>query len=71
MSEADLRGDYEKGRSRTAIQRLHKRHMVVVDNELVYEKDDRGLAWGARDHFLDYYLLIPASCGLQAILPTS
>lgn len=66
-----LRADYEKGRKRTAIQRLQKRHVVELDEELLYRKNDPRLAWGAREHFLDYYLLIPERKGLHVILPTS
>jgi len=36
---------------------------VIVDNKLVYEKDNWELAWGAQDHFLE--------CGLQVIPFTS
>lgn len=66
-----LRTDYEKGRSRTAVQRLKKRHVVEIDEEVRYRKNDPRLAWGAREHFLDYYLLVPERKGLDVIRPTS
>ena len=54
-----LRCNFEKGRKRTSIQRLRTRQIVQIDNELVYDKNDSGLAWSAREHYLDYYLLVP------------
>ena len=66
-----LRTDFEKERTRTAIQRLRSRHTVSVDEELLHKKNDGGLAWSAREHFLDYYLLIPARRGLDVLLPMS
>ena len=66
-----LRRDFEKGHKRTSIQRLRTRQIVQIDDELVYDKNDSGLAWSAREHYLDYYLLVPARRGLQVILPTS
>ena len=66
-----LRRDFKKGHKRTSIQRLWTRQIVQIDNELVYDKNDSGLAWSAHKHYLDYYLLVPARRGLQEILPTS
>lgn len=42
-----------------------------MDEELTFQKDDVRLAWGTREHFLDYYLLIPPQWGLDVILPMS
>ena len=66
-----LRRDFEKGRKMTSIQRLRTRQAVLIDDELVYNKNDGALAWSAREHYLDYYLLVPARRGLQVLLPTS
>lgn len=66
-----LRSDFEKKRTRTSTQRLQQRHTVEVDEEFLYVKDNPRLAWGAKEHFLDYYLLVPASKGLHVLLPTS
>lgn len=66
-----LRKELEKGRRRMAIQRLKTRHVVEIDEELRYEKNDPGLAWAAREHFLDYYLLVPERKGLHVLLPNS
>lgn len=66
-----MRSEYSKGKSRTAIQRLRSRHAVDIDEELKYQKNDPRLAWGAREHYLDYYLLVPESKGLHVVLPTA
>lgn len=66
-----LRSEYEKAKKRTGVQRLKSRHVVEIDEELKYRQNDPGLAWAARDHFLDYYLLVPERKGLHVILPTS
>ncbi|KAG6371990.1 hypothetical protein JVT61DRAFT_9008 [Boletus reticuloceps] len=66
-----LRNEFEQAKQRTAIQRLDRRQHIQIDDELVYKKDDMNLAWGAREHFLDYYLLVPARKGLDVLLPTA
>lgn len=66
-----LQEDFMADKRRTAIQRMQKRQRVEIDGEFLFEKNDPMLAWGAREHFLDYYLLVPGKRGLHAVLPTA
>ena len=63
--------DFEKGHKMTSIQQLRTRQAVLIDDELVYNKNDRELVWSTREHYLDDYLLVPARRDLQVLLPTS
>jgi hypothetical protein len=66
-----LRMEYERGMKRTSIHRLRQRQVVEVDADMLLKQNDAEVAWGARDHFLDYYLLVPGRKGMHAILPNS
>ena len=64
-----LKKEYELNHVRTAMHRMRKRSKVHIDEEFVHQVNDANLAWGATEHFLDYYLLVSAKKGLHAILP--
>lgn len=66
-----LRDEFHAQKKRTAIQRMQQRSRVRIDEGFLYKKEEPQLAWGAREHFLDYYLLVPAEQGLHVLLPTS
>lgn len=64
-----LQKDYEGNKERVALQRLRERYEVAIDKTYLHNVVDPNLAWGTRDHYLDFLVLVSGSIGLHVALP--
>lgn len=69
MKLSSLKNAFERGDNVRAIQLLHKRVNLHVDDQLCYQVDDPNLLWHGATHFLDFTLIVAGSLGLHAFLP--
>ncbi|KAG2063361.1 hypothetical protein BDR04DRAFT_1163843 [Suillus decipiens] len=60
---------FKKGDKATAINFLHRRSVLRLDDDFYYDNEDEMLAWDASHHFLDFCLVVGGSIGLHALLP--
>ncbi|KAG1890467.1 uncharacterized protein F5891DRAFT_1198161 [Suillus fuscotomentosus] len=69
ISLSTLARTFKKGDKATAINLLHRRSVLRLDDDFYYPSDDEMLAWDASQHFLDFCLVVGGSVGLHALLP--
>ncbi|KAG2335701.1 hypothetical protein BDR05DRAFT_953879 [Suillus weaverae] len=60
---------FKKDDKATAINLLHRRSVLRLDDDLYYGSDDDMLAWDGSKHFLDFCLVVGGRPGLHALLP--
>ncbi|KAG2029472.1 hypothetical protein BDR03DRAFT_987731 [Suillus americanus] len=64
-----LARNFKKDDKATAINLLHRRSVLRLDDDLYYSSDDEMLAWDGSKHFLDFCLVVGGQPGLHALLP--
>ncbi|KAG0698953.1 hypothetical protein DFH29DRAFT_1002413 [Suillus ampliporus] len=69
VSLSTLARTFKKDDKATAINLLHRRSVLRLDDDLYYDNDNEMLAWDGSQHFLDFFLVVGGSVGLHALLP--
>ncbi|KAG2133227.1 uncharacterized protein EDB93DRAFT_1255002 [Suillus bovinus] len=69
VSLSTLARTFKKEDKATAINLLHRRSVLRLDDDLYYDNNDEMLAWDGSQHFLDFFLVVGGSVGLHALLP--
>ncbi|KAG2084372.1 hypothetical protein BD769DRAFT_1682215 [Suillus cothurnatus] len=64
-----LARNFKKDDKATAINLLHRRSVLRLDDDLYFSSDDEMLAWDGSKHFLDFCLVVGGRPGLHAFLP--
>ncbi|KAG1793563.1 hypothetical protein EV424DRAFT_1354195 [Suillus variegatus] len=64
-----VQSTFKKQDTATAINLLHRRSVLRLDDDLYYQSDNDMLAWDGTKHFLDFFLVVGGSVGLHALLP--
>jgi len=62
-----LRREYQKDLKRVAMKRLASRHRVTIDEVFLHQSNDPMLAWSARHHYLDFFMLVSGMFGIVSL----
>jgi hypothetical protein len=66
---SDLRRRYDEKLSTYAINCLRDRTQIVLDNDSIYPVDSPEIVLQCQDHFLDFFMVVSSTVGLDAVLP--
>ncbi|KAG2071701.1 hypothetical protein BDR04DRAFT_1154169 [Suillus decipiens] len=69
VSLSTLMCTFKKDNKATAINLLHCRSVLHLNEDFYYRSDDEMLAWDSSKHFLDFFLVVGGSVRLHALLP--